>query len=121
MKEEETQVKKIKASVLAVVLTVLAVVGGVLGLNNVTVKAADPLKLSVDTVDATKGQKSVQVAVNLENPGNLGGLQLEVTWDKEALQATEAVAGDFFLADPVVNTERMQMLGHQEKIHQVKL
>ncbi len=39
MKEEETQVKKIKASVLAVVLTVLAVVGGVLGLNNVTVKA----------------------------------------------------------------------------------
>ncbi len=53
--------KKIKASVLAVVLTVLAVVGGVLGLNNVTVKAADPLKLSVDTVDATKGQKSVQV------------------------------------------------------------
>ena len=99
--------KKIKASVLAVVLTVLAVVGGVLGLNNVTVKAADPLKLSVDTVDATKGQKSVQVAVNLENPGNLGGLQLEVTWDKEALQATEAVAGDFFLADPVVNTERM--------------
>ncbi len=107
MKEEETQVKKIKASVLAVVLTVLAVVGGVLGLNNVTVKAADPLKLSVDTVDATKGQKSVQVAVNLENPGNLGGLQLEVTWDKEALKATEAVAGDFFLADPVVNTERI--------------
>lgn len=99
--------KKIKASVLAVVLTALAVVGGVIGLNNITVKAADPLKVSVDTVDATKGQKSVQVAVNLVNPGNLGGLHLGVTWDKEALQATSAVAGDFFLADPVVNTERM--------------
>ncbi len=108
MKEEETQVKKIKASVLAVVLTVLAVVGGVIGLNNITVKAADPLKVSVDTVDATKGQKSVQVAVNVENPGNLGGLQLEVTWDKEVLQATSAVKGDFSIASPVVNTQRIE-------------
>lgn len=108
MKEEETQVKKIKASVLAVVLTVLAVVGGVLGLNNVTVKAADPLKVSVDTVDATKGQKSVQVAVNVENPGNLGGLQLEVTWDKDVLKATDAVKGDFVIAAPVVNKQRIE-------------
>lgn len=108
MKEEETQVKKIKASVLAVVLTVLAVVGGVIGLNNVTVKAADPLKVSVDTVDATKGQKSVQVAVNVQNPGNLGGLQLEVTWDKDVLKATDAKAGDFSLADPVVNKQRIE-------------
>ena len=100
--------KKIKASVLAVVLTVLAVVGGVIGLNNITVKAADPLKVSVDTVDATKGQKSVQVAVNVENPGNLGGLQLEVTWDKEVLQATSAVKGDFSIASPVVNTQRIE-------------
>jgi len=106
-KEEETQVKRIKASVLAAVLAVLTVVGGVFGLSNVTVKAADPLTVSVETVEAKAGQKGVQVAVNVQNPGDLGGLQLGVTFDQNVLKATGAVAGDFKLADPVVNTERM--------------
>lgn len=80
--------KRLKASVLAAILTVLTVVGGMIGLNNMTVKAANQVTLSIDTVEAAPGDKDVTVAVKVENPNkvNLGGFQLEISWDKTALQ-----------------------------------
>lgn len=102
--------KKIKAIVLAVMLVVLAVVDSVLGLTNITVEASNILQITVDTVEGKQGDKGVQVAVSIQNPNkiNIGALVFEVTWDKTALKATNAVEGKFVLSgEPAINIERM--------------
>ena len=102
--------KKIKAMALAVMLVVLTVVDSVLGLTNITVEASSLLQISVDTVEAKQSDKDVQVAVRIKNPNkvNIGALALEVTWDKTALKATSAVAGEFMISEESeINTTKM--------------